>query len=226
MKKITLLSFSFLFSMAMMAQSKFQLGFKASPNVHWLKADANGLDRDGVNFGFNYGVIADFNISERYSFSTGIESVTLGGSSTYEAGILNLDETYKAKYVEIPLTLKLKTNQIGYITYYGQFGLGLGINYEASGETTTGGVTLEDKNRSNEIALFRGAIIIGAGLEYNISGSTSFLVGLTFNNGLTNIYSKDAMDDFEKLNTDAGNPSPDELKSISNYLALNIGLIF
>lgn len=226
MKKITLLSFSILFSVAMMAQSKFQLGFKGSPNIHWLKTDANGLERDGVNFGFNYGIIADFNISERYSFSTGVESVTLGGSSNYEAGVFDIDETYKAKYVEIPLTIKLKTNQIGYITYYGQFGLGLGINYEASGETTFNGVTTSDKNRSNEMALFRGAIIFGAGMEYNISGSTSILVGLTFNNGLTNIYSKDAQDNFEDFNKQNGNSNPDELKAISNYLALNIGLIF
>lgn len=226
MKKITLLSFSILFSVAMMAQSKFQLGFKGSPNIHWLKTDANGLERDGVNFGFNYGIIADFNMSERYSFSTGVESVTLGGSTSFVSDSLDFNDTYKAKYIEIPISIKLKTNQIGYITYYGQFGLGLGINYEASGETTAGGVTFEDKNRANEMALFRGSIMFGAGMEYNISGSTSILLGLTFNNGITNIYSKDAQDDFEKLNNASGNSNPDELKSISNYLALNIGLIF
>lgn len=226
MKKITLIMVGFLFSVATMAQSKFQLGFKASPNFHWLKPDVNDVDRDGVNFGFNFGVLADFNISERYSFATGIESVTVGGNMIVNSDLLEYKDEFKAKYIEIPISLKLKTNQIGYITYYGQFGLTGGINYDASGETTQAGVTIERSNRQSDMALFRGAIMFGAGMEYNISGSTSILLGVTFNNGITNMYSKDARDDFEDLSKENGNPNPDDLKAITNYLALNIGLIF
>lgn len=226
MKKITLISFSFLFSMAMMAQSKFQLGFKASPNINWLKPDANGIDRDGVNFGFNFGVLADFNISERYSFSTGVESVTVGGNKIVNNGLLEYKDEFSAKYIEVPISLKLKTNQIGYITYFGQFGLTGGVNYDASGETSSGGITQEKSNRQDDIALFRGAIMFGAGMEYNISGSTAIMLGLTFNNGITNMFSKDARDNYEEANKVAGNANPDDLKAITNYLALNIGLIF
>tara|TARA_R110002049_G_scaffold134601_8_gene294093 strand:- start:2831 stop:3511 length:681 start_codon:yes stop_codon:yes gene_type:complete len=226
MKKITLLSFSFLFSIAMMAQSKFQLGFKASPNIHWLKTDVEGVDRDGVNFGFNFGVLADFNISERYSFSTGVESVTVGGDTETKNSVLDFEDKYTAKYIEVPISLKLKTNQIGYITYFGQFGLTAGVNYDANGETTVAGVTTKRSNRQEDMALFRGAIMFGAGMEYNISGSTSLLLGVTFNNGITNIYSKDARDDYEEANKQLGNNNADELKAITNYLALNIGIIF
>jgi len=34
----------------------------------------------------------------------------------------NIDQSYNLKYVEIPLSLKLRTNEIGYLTYYGNFG--------------------------------------------------------------------------------------------------------
>jgi hypothetical protein len=226
MKKITLLSITFLFSIAMMAQSKFQLGFKASPNLHWLKTDVEGVERDGVNFGFNFGVLADFNISERYSFSTGVESVTVGGDSETKNSVLDFQDKYTAKYIEVPISLKLKTNQIGYITYFGQFGLTAGVNYDASGETTSNGLTDKRSNRQDDIALLRGAIMFGAGMEYNISGSTSILLGVTFNNGITNMYSKDAREEYEEANKLLGNNNPDELKAISNYLAFNIGLIF
>ena len=37
----------------------------------------------------------------------------------------------KLKYLEIPLTLRLRTNEIGYITYWVQVGVGLGFNIKA-----------------------------------------------------------------------------------------------
>jgi hypothetical protein len=50
-------------------------------------------------------------------------------------------------------------------------------------------------------------MIIGGGLEYRLSGKTSLLGGLTYNNGLTNIAKND--------------------QSVKNhYVALNIGVFF
>jgi len=243
MKKITLLSFSILFSLISMAQSSFQLGFRGTPNISWLKPDSKNVDADGAVFGFNYGVIADFNISDRYSFSTGVESATTGGK-------LNLKDIatsteFKMKYVEVPLSLKLKTNQIGYITYYGQFGVGLGINYDAEAKFSSSLKSQTDENFNDHINLFRGSIIMGLGAEYNISGNTSIVFGLTFNNGVTNIFNKNGKDLIKELyqpgsapNDQYGNyqeinlentakvAASDELKAISNYLGLNIGIIF
>jgi hypothetical protein len=217
-----------------MAQSSFQLGFRATPNISWLKPDANNVDADGAILGFNYGVIADFNISDRYSFSTGVESVTTGGK-LYMKDIATSAE-YKVKYVEVPLSLKLKTNQIGYMTYYGQFGVGLGINYDSEAKFSRLGINSTDERYSDKISIFRGSIIMGLGAEYNISGNTSIVVGLTFNNGVTNLFNKDGKDYIKETskitNTDVnGNPidptlAPDELKAISNYMGLNIGIIF
>lgn len=230
MKKITLLSFSILFSLMSMAQSSFQLGFRGTPNISWLKPDSKNVDADGSILGFNYGVIADFNISERYSFSTGVESVTTGGKLNMKD--ISTKAEYKVKYVEVPLSLKLKTNQIGYITYYGQFGVGVGINYDSEAEFSILGSKVTDERYSDKISIFRGSIIMGLGAEYNISGNTSIVLGLTFNNGVTNLFNKDGKDFMKDANKDENgikiDPTldPDELKAISNYLGLNIGIIF
>ena len=35
------------------------------------------------------------------------------------------NRTIRAQYVNIPLFIKMKTNEIGYLTYFGQFGFGV-----------------------------------------------------------------------------------------------------
>lgn len=216
MKKITLLSFILIFSTGIFAQSSFQIGFRLSPNLGWLKPSIDNVEYDGLKFGFNYGLTMDFNISDRYSFSTGLESASIGGKLDYKLPDTLYRAEYTARYVEIPLTLKLKTNQVGYMTYFGQFGAALGINYQGKGKETHNNITTEDKNISNDLNLLRVGLVFAVGAEYNISGNTKIVGGITFNNGITNIFSKD----FRKK---AGN---DDLKAISNYMALNVGVIF
>ena len=50
-----------------------------------------------------------------------------------------------------------------------------------------GQVSLEDVPVEDEVALMRAAMIVGLGIEYNLSGKTALLVGATFNNGLFNV---------------------------------------
>ncbi|MFM6984353.1 MAG: hypothetical protein ACKOXF_09480 [Chitinophagaceae bacterium] len=51
-------------------------------------------------------------------------------------------------------------------------------------------------------------MVLGAGIEYNLSGNTSFYSGLRFNNGFT-----DFLDD-------------NRTKAINNVVGLEIGLFF
>ena len=40
------------------------------------------------------------------------------------------ERKYKVNYVTIPIGLKLKTKEIGYLTYFGEFGGNIGIPYK------------------------------------------------------------------------------------------------
>ena len=123
------------------------------------------------------------------------------------------------KYIEIPLTLKLKTNEIGSLTYFFQIGVSPGVNisakksFESNTQTTVGG-TIRNKpgsedgiENNKEINNFNLSMVIGGGVEYAISGETILLGGIQFNNGLS-----DAFDGNPKVNT--------------NYLALTLGVLF
>src|SRR5690606_36334207 len=119
------------------AQKDFQLGLQFSPTIGWIKPDVEGVEYSGTKIGFTGGLVGDFNISDNYAFSTGIFITNTGGklTNTYADSIFSTEvkahQDIRLKFIEIPLTLKLKTNQIGYLTYFGKFGFGAGFNYDA-----------------------------------------------------------------------------------------------
>jgi len=222
----------------------------------------NVSEADGASLRFGFGLSTDILFTETYAIGTGLNIDNMGGTLEYLtqkkefAGqpeemdyIVERERTYNLKYVELPLTLKMRTNEIGYITYWGQFGLGLGINWRANAEDTdsyirefdsdTGNwegtdkadVSLEDIDVSDEIKIARASLIFGAGIEYNLSGSTSIVAGLTFNNGITNIFSKDALgierqpENNEPLINTNG-IAETKLKSTNNTIGLTVGILF
>jgi hypothetical protein len=206
----------------------FHFGLKVAPALAWLKSDTKGYESDGSIFGFSYGLITDFNFAQRYAFGTGIDITYRGGkfksvenfkTILNEDSIISTSSTYNLQYIEIPLILKLKTNEIGSVTYFMQIGLAPGVSirarqsYTATTQTTVAGVphntsASEDKiDVMEDINNFNLSMILGAGIEYTLSGQTVLLGGIQFNNGFL-----DAFDGTPKVNT--------------NYLALTLGILF
>lgn len=252
------------------SSSKFRLGFKASPNISWLSSDNANVTVSEKSLKFGYGLNFDIFFAENYAIGTGVNVNNMGGTLSYfkkyvsgddiEIGtnnsvtgatqIVEITRDLTLKYIQIPLTLKLKTNEIGYITYWGQFGLGLNMNMKALSNDdldymyyqTNDGSGLSGLNvsgRSNEsfskvdvkddINIFSSNLIFAAGIEYSLSGNTSLLAGFTFQNGFTDVLGS------EGIAKEAGNmPSLNgdntaktfELSGIPNYVELNIGILF
>ena len=204
--------------------SNFRFGVKVQPALAWFRVDAPGeanLESDGMPFGFGYGLITDFGFTERYAFSTGIEIAYRGGKMIHSytetnAGITT-SFTQRTKlslqFVEIPLTLKLRTNEIGYLTYFFQVGVAPGYAIRTKADIEVNDVVVEeDADISDQINEFNLSMILSAGAEYSLGGSTSLLLGLTFNNGFL-----DLLDDKDYN---------EKVKGNSNYLALMVGVMF
>ena len=194
----------------------FRLGLTATPTFGWIKPEQGKTD--GIGLGFSYGLIGDFNFAPNYSFSTALTITSINGKST-EANVLPYyapgsapkayDLKYKLQYIDLPLTIKLKTVKTDGKRWYGQFGLSNSINISAKQDAVTGGAIVGDNlNVSDHIKLYRAGLIIGGGGEFDISGNTGIVAGLTFNNGFTNIVTDKARD------------------VRSHYLALNFGVFF
>ncbi len=232
MKKLTAIALLILAGFVSKAQDDegLHFGLKITPSIAWLRTDSKGVESDGSKFGFCYGLITEFKFSDHYSFATGVDVTYRGGKlrQTTETNdnitkIVTIAESASTlQYIELPVTLKLKTNEIGYLTYYLQAGLAPGINIRSRGDikintqtttlatnsTVTSNVEFTDEDIQDDINNINLSMIIGGGVEYTLSGSTVLLVGLQFNNGLL-----DVSDD------------PD-LKMNSNMLGLSVGILF
>lgn len=244
MKKIFALVLIFSTALALKAQdNNFQLGFQLSPNLSWLTPDAEGIESDGMKFGFSYGIVADFKIAENYAFSTGFTLLNAGGKINYpdiQSVTANtqtpLDTggrtaaNIRLNYIQIPLIIKLKTNEIGYMKYFGQFGLAGAFNIDAVADTEfdypggSGTVNREDVDFLDEISLFRASLMMGIGAEYNLTGNTSLMFGITFDNGFLNILSEDNY--AEDANGNGTGGRNQSFKATNNSLILNFGVLF
>jgi hypothetical protein len=213
-------------------EQNFHFGFKFAPTLAWIKADSKGLERDGSKIGFSYGITTEFKIQENYAFATGMQATYRGGRVNFRYGN---DATYpevsyrlNMQYVEIPLTLKMKTNEFNKVRYFGQFGFAPGYCIRAKGETEIVNQgsrqfiqdTEYEDDYKDYVNSFNLSMIIAAGAEYRLAGSTVVFSSLEFNNGFIDV--------FGKVKQPFVSPTPQEVKwtGFSNYFALNVGILF
>jgi opacity protein-like surface antigen len=161
-----------------------RLGLSVSPNMGWISTDEKDVESDGTRTGFRFGLIGDFRMgSDNYFFSSGLLMNSIGAK--IKSGADTSAVTVEAKYqvVEIPITVKLKTAEIGYMTYFGQIGFDTGFRVAAKAKVEDG----DWEDASENANILRVALSVGGGLEYTFSGNTSALLGVRYSNGFTSI---------------------------------------
>jgi len=229
------------------SNKKFRLGLRFDPSIAWMSTNSANYENEGSKFGYSYGLSTEFflNGTQNYLFSTGLMISSLGGEISYTGTYVddNYDnvstkilQSYDIGYIELPVALKLRTNQIGYMNFYGLFGLKLGIKYKAKSDYTYEKAPehrnkAEDINTISDIFFMNTSLVVGAGVEYNVSGNTNIMLGVTYNNGFINQLRTDVNEinsDGDALLNDVGEPVYSSKKASANvnYFALNIGVYF
>ena len=233
MKRNILLAIILVFGMnSLFSQVKpFRFGVKVAPDFSWISPDTKDYENDGMVPGFSWGFLADITLTDNYFVKTGFSVDYVGGKLTYPHSML-LDETqsaltagtlkrkYSLRYLEIPATIKMRTNQFNNMAFYGEIGFGGYFNLKAKGKdefTPDGSSTVvsDDGDIKDEISFMRASMIVGAGMEYFIDESTSLIFSVDFNNGLTNVLNG-------KNNIDASLNERAQLY----YFQLNVGVMF
>ncbi len=271
---LTLLSFGvFLGAMAQddpavgpKMRKKFKIGFNLSPAVDFFQPNTEGVDLDKARAKFGYGMMAEYAFTNNYAIGFGLEHKMAGASLDFgaDADARYIDQSDKNEYrlltrlwrydyVNLPITLKLMTNEIGYFTYFGQFGVDLSVLVSSKArderqlvtDTSTvdgvvsevfgdAGKTPDFLGRYNQTMFVNVKLRIGAGFEWNFSGNTSLVVSASYHNGFIDLM-KDP--DMDKVNNDEGlfkydgtdanrTKVPFELNSNLHHVALNVGILF
>lgn len=201
------------------AQSQgYHLGLQLAPNISM--AEPRELSHEAIQSEahFGYGFVFDAMFTDKYAIGTGVNVFYNGGITQHlafqedENGLFieAVQLVQQQQYVEIPLTFKMRTNEIGYTTYFGQFGAGFGLNVRSEGsQKTTSFATLDSLGSVTEVVfsqsaleaaeseqvsmadrtrLFRPSMIIGLGAERRLTGSTALVFALRYNVGLRSQY--------------------------------------
>lgn len=212
MKKTFLLIACFLISASAFAQ-KVNLGLKIAPGLSWFKTDTKGFRNDGSKIGFSYGAVLDVLFTDNYGIASGLFISHQGGKmqadmadSSGNTMVARFD--YKLQYLNIPVSLLMRTNEIGYMKYFGVFGVVPGINIGAKGTYEINNSKSDIEDAKDDIKSFNLALRIGGGVLYNFSGNTNLMVGIEWNNGFSDLTKES------------------DLKITNNFLLLNLGVMF
>jgi len=195
-------------------------------------------DGSNIGFGFAFMVdkkIKDnYYISTEVNVTTMTNAIKLRDSAVHNINdasgrkYSDISYKYKVQYIEIPVSFKFRTKEIDGLRFFGQFGLSAGFLISNNVTTTAKELitgkefpsiekynpnqndnnNLDFSTHKDNFSIIRAAMIIGAGIEYRLSGNTSLYTGLRFNNGFTDILRET------------------RATAINNVLGLEIGMFF
>ena len=203
----------------------FNFTFRMGPNLSWLKTNSDAVSPDGSMVGFSWGALCEIPVQTNYAFVTGFNINFAGGkidfAGDYQGTPVLVRERYSLKYLELPLLLKIKTNEVDGVLFYGQIGMGTSFrlnsrvkrSFQLPPTSSLFPFAPEDKNSDNLTAFIRESLLIGIGAQYSLQDNLKLFGGLNFNNGFTDVLKK-------------GHYNTNDPKVISNFVELNIGLFF
>lgn len=225
MKKLSILLaliFVSTWAFSQTSDKRIRLGLSMSPGYSWLKSDYTNVETDAGKLEFAYGINLDYQLLDNYYFTTGLFMKRSGGKLKYQDNVpFMINDTlanfssgvsvnYGLQYFIIPIGLKLKTNEIGYLTYFANFGLNPMFNIKATGDANQ--LSVENANINQEVNFFNLGYFVGAGAEYALSSHFILFGAIDYNQGFIDV----------TANTDGREKD----KTVLSHLALKLGIFF
>jgi len=249
MKKIVVsLSFLCLSLFGLEAQEgELRFGIQTSPTFTWMNTPTANVNRSGTNLGLKLAMMSEYYFRESYALTSGIGfHFNSGGRLLFEdpgaywpnsdlgPGLDSLAAgsklRYNLQYVEIPLGLKMRTREFGYVSYWIEPSLAMGFRSQARG-TMEGrrfdGGTIGDEGDKIDIRDEVGAVNLswglGGGIEYTLSGTTSLLLGINMQFGFTDV-TKNTGTYFDDSRN--GEARPENSRGKISALSIKAGILF
>jgi hypothetical protein len=243
---------------------KVQIGIGLGGGALFYKMGTDRAEKDGAGYNFHLGLDLNYNFAEHVGLYTGLsfdlegfkykfdasdrifynydDKEVLGkedivGLTDYDS-LLITNRTYKPIYLTIPTMLVFKTDQIGYLKYFGKFGLRTSFLLSQKGDDTgyKNGIiaeTIEQKNikYNNDLLAVKSSVGIAGGVEWNFTGSTVLVGEIGFYYGFLNTHvSKSVGGDTERnyslYQNVNGAPEYNPLKSNQMQLLFRLAVLF
>lgn len=184
---------------AQTTRARFNVEF--DPQSVWFSSDDASVKPDGAIIHLHAGLNMDYYFADKYAFVLGVGINNMGGNLLYadstefnskgETLLVEPNQSVKLnlQYIDIPIGLKLKTDEMGYATYFLQLGFNPMINLNAKASSEEASFDKVDIKES--INSFCLGYHVGLGIEYNLGGSTSLIGGVRWKSGFTDVTDND-----------------------------------
>jgi hypothetical protein len=250
-KNLLFIGLMMAFSLSVSAQNEgFAFGFKFGPNFGWTGSTTATADNLGSKTGFDVGVVSEYYFADNYAFVTGVNVSFLGGHYMFDNAHLVTDSlnpdgflekfgvnrTYKSTIYEIPLMLKMVTNELGNVPLriYAEVGGGIGLaakKVRVKDAIPSQNVTAPDKwhTTNKEYSNLRASLKIGAGAQYTVDESTRLFAGVYFSHDFINMINYIRPDYcgnfFDAEGNKIGERDP-KLNVLQNRIGIEVGVLF
>lgn len=247
------------------ADKKFQAGLVAGFGLNFQNMGTKFVEKNGVGTDLLIG--GNFNImfNETIGLTSGVEFEF--SSTKFKSGpnplyyfyndnkIVGIEDYSDAKnifqlqerkqnmtYLTIPTMLIFRTKFIGYVRYFGKFGMrhsfllsqksnDTGRSSSITGLPTDEFATVEQKNMkaSNEVVFYKGSVGVAGGAEWNFTGSTCLVAEIGYYYGITPLYynrNNAYLFSYEDNGTGIMNQIPVSNKATQGQLQLKISVLF
>lgn len=180
--------------------------FVAGMNLDWHFASnialSTGIEFDFNRFTHSFNDTAFFDYSDKEVVQRGNQA-DAAYSNLGEGSFFLEERKYKSIYLSLPVMLRFQTNYLGYVRYFGKFGIrnsfllqtrgdNFGDNYPAN-DVPVMDTQLDDMKIPGSLSLYKGTIAFSAGAEWNFTGSTCLVGEIGYYYGFSEIHQQTAL---------------------------------
>ena len=229
-------------SLTMSAQNNgFAFGFKFGPGFDWTGSTTGAAKSEGMRMGFGVGVVAEYYFADNYAIVSGVNvnmnrghysfdnaRLVMGADSVAVPEIYSVDRKFKSTIYEIPLMLKMMTNELGGLPLRAYAQVGAGIGYAQK-------VKVKDDNAdawlatNKEYSNLRASMKFGMGAQYAIDQSTRVFAGLYFSHDFINNINSITPNHYKNYYDENGEKIGEretKLNVLQNRIGLEVGVLF
>jgi hypothetical protein len=178
----------------------------ADPIISWMGSNSSEYKNEGVKAGFSLGLNVLYYLNDNIAASSGIAFLNAGGRQSatephtmvfnnFTQMVAAGDEMkYDLKYLNLPLGIRLQTDQMNYLTYFTDLGFDVRMLLKSSVDILADDINNE--NAKNEVYGINAGWHIYAGVEYELNMDLTVLAALGYDQDFFDV-TKDLKDVFQ-----------------------------
>jgi len=175
----------------------YRFGIYLNPVISWFNTDIYEVKNQGSRGGIDINFTAERYFNDNIALTGGLSIINSGGRLINSSPSVfrfkdfttvvpaDYSVVYKVQYLSIPVGLKFKTNEIGFLKYFA--GLGFDPRVVIRGRVDIPAADIKGEKAMTEIKRLNFGYHLNGGVDYSLDGNISVILGLGFESNLLDL---------------------------------------